>query len=94
MTEETARTLHVEVGSVIHLSAHRDLTVRVTGIVTPEDADSPYWSVDSLLRAPSLRRVPGPMGASNPPTGSAVCWSPPRRRPRCWARPPRSATGT
>ncbi|MCZ4639053.1 ABC transporter permease, partial [Streptomyces rubrogriseus] len=66
VTEETARTLHVEVGSVIHLSAHRDLTVRVTGIVTPEDADSPYWSVDSLLRAPSLRRVPGPMGASNP----------------------------
>ncbi|AXL93218.1 hypothetical protein C4J65_10385 [Streptomyces sp. CB09001] len=66
VTEETARTLHVEVGSVIHVSAHQDLTVRVTGIVTPEDADSPYWSVDSLLRAPSLRRVPGPMGASNP----------------------------
>ncbi|MFF9099297.1 FtsX-like permease family protein [Streptomyces rubrogriseus] len=66
VTEETARTLHIEVGSVIHVSAHQDLTVRVTGIVTPEDADSPYWSVDSVLRGPSLRRVPGPMGASNP----------------------------
>ncbi|MFE0371099.1 FtsX-like permease family protein [Streptomyces tendae] len=66
VTEETARTLHIEVGSVIHLPGSHDLTVRVTGIVAPEEADSPYWSVDSLLRAPSLRRVPGPMGASNP----------------------------
>ncbi|MFF0696052.1 FtsX-like permease family protein [Streptomyces tendae] len=66
VTEETARTLHIEVGSVIHLPGSRDLTVRVTGIVAPEEADSPYWSVDSLLRTPSLRRVPGPMGASNP----------------------------
>ncbi len=66
VTEETARTLHIEVGSVIHLPGSHDLTVRVTGIVAPEEADSPYWSIDSLLRAPSLRRVPGPMGASNP----------------------------
>ncbi|CAL9583331.1 hypothetical protein SUDANB150_05048 [Streptomyces sp. enrichment culture] len=66
VTEETARTLHIEVGSVIHLSGSSDLTVRVTGIVAPQAADSPYWTVESLLRAPSLRRVPGPMGASNP----------------------------
>ncbi|MGW0016454.1 ABC transporter permease, partial [Streptomyces tendae] len=66
VTEETARTLHIEVGSVIHLPGSHDLTVRVTGIVAPEEADSPYWSVDSLLRTPSLRQVPGPMGASNP----------------------------
>ncbi|MET7326254.1 ABC transporter permease, partial [Streptomyces sp. NPDC005549] len=66
VTEETARTLHMKVGSVVHVSGQRDLTVRVTGIVTAEEPDSPYWSVDSLLRAPSLRRIPGPMGASNP----------------------------
>ncbi|WP_437007116.1 FtsX-like permease family protein [Streptomyces sp. enrichment culture] len=66
VTEETARTLHIEVGSVIHLPGSSDLTVRVTGIVAPQAADSPYWTVESLLRAPSLRRVPGPMGASNP----------------------------
>ncbi len=66
VTEETARTLHIEVGSVIHLPGSQDLTVRVTGIVTPEEPDSAYWSVDSLLRGPSLRRTPGPMGASNP----------------------------
>ncbi|MGW4546108.1 FtsX-like permease family protein [Streptomyces violaceorubidus] len=66
VTEETARTLHIEVGSVIHLPGRQDLTVHVTGIVAPEDPDSPYWSVDSLLRTPSLRRTPGPMGASNP----------------------------
>ncbi|WP_315902801.1 FtsX-like permease family protein [Streptomyces salinarius] len=66
VTEETARTLHIEVGSVIHLPGERDLTVRVTGIVAPTDPGSPYWSVESVLRAPSLRRTPGPMGASNP----------------------------
>ncbi|MFK4542984.1 putative ABC transport system permease protein [Streptomyces tendae] len=66
VTEETARTLHIEVGSVIHLPGSHDLTVRVTGIVVPEEADSPYWSVDSLLRTPSLRRVPGPPGAPAP----------------------------
>ncbi|MFI1754439.1 FtsX-like permease family protein [Streptomyces sp. NPDC020571] len=66
VTEGTARTLHIKVGSVVHVSGQRDLTVRVTGIVTAEEPDSPYWSVDSLLRAPSLRRIPGPMGASNP----------------------------
>ncbi|MFJ8807936.1 FtsX-like permease family protein [Streptomyces sp. NPDC102490] len=66
VTEETARTLHIKVGSVVHVSGQQDLTVRVTGIVTPEEPDSPYWSVDSLLRTPSLRRTPGPMGASNP----------------------------
>ncbi|WP_282083309.1 FtsX-like permease family protein [Streptomyces tendae] len=66
VTEETARILHIEVGSVIHLPGSHDLTVRVTGIVVPEEADSPYWSVVSLLRTPSLRRMPGPMGVSNP----------------------------
>ncbi|MEU8732124.1 ABC transporter permease [Streptomyces tendae] len=66
VTEETARILHIEVGSVIHLPGSHGLTVRVTGIVVPEEADSPYWSVVSLLRTPSLRRMPGPMGVSNP----------------------------
>ncbi|WP_399885097.1 FtsX-like permease family protein [Streptomyces sp. BBFR51] len=66
VTEETARTLHMKVGSVVHVPGQRDLTVRVTGIVTPERPDSAYWSVDSVLRTPSLRRTPGPPGAPSP----------------------------
>ncbi|MFG2677416.1 FtsX-like permease family protein [Streptomyces sp. NPDC048392] len=66
VTEETARTLHIEAGSVIHVPAERALTVRVTGIVTPERPGSAYWSVDSVLRTPSLRRTPGPPGAPSP----------------------------
>ncbi|GAA2568334.1 FtsX-like permease family protein [Streptomyces lienomycini] len=66
VTEETARALHIEVGSVLHLPAQRALTVHVTGIVTPERPDSAYWSVDSVLRTPSLRRTPAPPGAPSP----------------------------
>ncbi|MER6322317.1 FtsX-like permease family protein [Streptomyces coelicoflavus] len=63
VTEETARTLHMRAGSVVRLPGHRELTVRVTGIVAPERPDGAYWSVDPVLRSPSLRRAPGPPGA-------------------------------
>ncbi|MFK4798032.1 FtsX-like permease family protein [Streptomyces sp. MPA0124] len=66
VSEETARTLHVKVGSVVHVVGDRELTVRVTGILTPERPDGAYWSVDPVLRTPSLRRVPGPAGAPSP----------------------------
>ncbi|MFF0536722.1 FtsX-like permease family protein [Streptomyces coelicoflavus] len=66
VTEETARTLHMRAGSVVRLPGHRELTVRVTGIVVPERPDGAYWSVDPVLRSPSLRRAPGPPGAPAP----------------------------
>ncbi|WP_217169894.1 ABC transporter permease [Streptomyces sp. AC512_CC834] len=66
VTEETARKLHIEVGSVVHVPAQRDLTVHVTGIVKPERPDSAYWSVDSVLRTPSLRHQPAPPGTPSP----------------------------
>ncbi|MFJ6069440.1 FtsX-like permease family protein [Streptomyces sp. NPDC093065] len=66
VTEETARTLHMKAGSVVHLPGHRELTVHVTAIVAPERPDGAYWSVDSVLRTPSLRRAPGPSGAPSP----------------------------
>ncbi|WP_267713562.1 FtsX-like permease family protein [Streptomyces sp. CoH17] len=66
VTEETARILHMKVGSVVHIPGHRELTVRVTGVVTPERPDGAYWSVDPVLRTPSLRRVPAPAGAPSP----------------------------
>ncbi|WP_031045686.1 ABC transporter permease [Streptomyces sp. NRRL F-5650] len=66
VTEETARTLRMKVGSVVHVPGRRELTVRVTGVVTPERPDGAYWSVDPVLRTPSLRRVPAPAGAPSP----------------------------
>ncbi|WP_328560530.1 FtsX-like permease family protein [Streptomyces coelicoflavus] len=66
VTEETARTLHMKAGSVVHLPGHRELTVHVTGVVTPERPDGAYWSVDPVLRSPSLRHAPGPPGAPTP----------------------------
>ncbi|MCZ9348235.1 ABC transporter permease, partial [Streptomyces mutabilis] len=59
VTEETARTLRIEAGSVIHVRASAELTVHVTGIVAPRDPEGPHWSVWSVLRAPSLVRTPG-----------------------------------
>ncbi|WP_107474340.1 FtsX-like permease family protein [Streptomyces sp. NRRL S-340] len=61
VTAETARGLHIEAGSVLHLPAvsRAPLAVRVTGIVTPRVPDGAYWATESLLRSPALMRVPG-----------------------------------
>ncbi len=59
VTEETARTLRIEAGSVIHVRASAELAVHVTGIVAPRDPDGTHWSVWSVLRTPSLVRAPG-----------------------------------
>lgn len=61
VTAETARSLHIEPGSVLHLPAvsRAPLAVRVTGIVTPRAPDGAYWATESLLRSPALMRVPG-----------------------------------
>ncbi|WP_405545235.1 ABC transporter permease [Streptomyces phaeochromogenes] len=60
VTTETAKRLHIKVGSVIHVpGVQRDpLAVRITGIVVPRDPEGAYWTTQPLLRTPSLIRPP------------------------------------
>ncbi|MCF1594812.1 ABC transporter permease [Streptomyces muensis] len=60
VTVETARMLHIRVGSVIHVpgSERAPLAVRVTGIVVPRAPEGAYWSALPVLRTPSLSREP------------------------------------
>ncbi|MFJ6387398.1 ABC transporter permease [Streptomyces sp. NPDC091972] len=61
VTVDTAKSLHIKVGSVLHLpAAGRTLPVRVTGVVTPRDPKGAYWSTRPVLRSPSLIREPAP----------------------------------
>ncbi|WP_217240395.1 ABC transporter permease [Streptomyces sp. AC555_RSS877] len=62
VTVETARSLRIKAGSVIHVpGVERDpLAVRVTAIVAPRDPSGSYWSAQPLLRTPTLVRLPGP----------------------------------
>ncbi|WP_329281512.1 FtsX-like permease family protein [Streptomyces sp. NBC_01451] len=61
VTVDTARALHIRVGSVIHLpgSIRAPLAVRVTGIVVPRTPEGAYWSALPVLRTPALSRLPG-----------------------------------
>ncbi|WP_374205165.1 FtsX-like permease family protein [Streptomyces sp. TRM72054] len=61
VTADTARTLRIRVGSVIHVpgSARAPLGIRVTGIVTPRSPSGAYWSTLPVLRTPALSRLPG-----------------------------------
>ncbi|GEC06796.1 membrane protein [Streptomyces spinoverrucosus] len=61
VTTDTARTLRIRVGSVIHVpgSARAPLSIRVTGIVTPRSPSGAYWSTLPVLRTPALSRLPG-----------------------------------
>jgi putative ABC transport system permease protein len=61
VTAETARSLHIRVGSVLHVPAvsRPPLEVRVTGIVTPRAPAGAYWATEPLLRTPALARAPG-----------------------------------
>ncbi len=65
VTEETARALHIEVGSVVHVPGveRAPLAVRVTGVLAPRDPGGAYWATRPLLREPSLMTVPAPPGA-------------------------------
>ncbi|MGW4820758.1 ABC transporter permease [Streptomyces sp. NPDC004227] len=56
VTAETARSLHIEVGSVIHVPAasRPPLAVRITGILTPRERDGAYWATQPLMRTPAL----------------------------------------
>ncbi|MEW2509032.1 FtsX-like permease family protein [Streptomyces sp. NPDC046870] len=62
VTAATAKALHIEVGSVVHMPApgRAPLAVRVTGILVPRDPDSAYWSTVPLLRTPTLVTLPTP----------------------------------
>ncbi|MER5210612.1 ABC transporter permease [Streptomyces sp. NPDC002838] len=62
VSAETAKSLRIKVGSVMHVPGveRAPLVVRVTGIVTPRDPAGAYWSTQPLLRTPSLVRLPGP----------------------------------
>lgn len=62
VSAETAKRMHITVGSVIHVPAvsRSALAVRVTGIVTPRDPDGAYWAAEPLLRTPSLVRLSTP----------------------------------
>ncbi|MCF3137532.1 ABC transporter permease, partial [Streptomyces olivochromogenes] len=58
----TAKSLHIKVGSVIHVPgvARPPLAVRVTGILTPRDPAGAYWSTHTLLHTPALVSRPTP----------------------------------
>ncbi|MEV0179417.1 FtsX-like permease family protein [Streptomyces sp. NPDC050625] len=58
----TAKSLHIEVGSVIHVPGvvRAPLKVRVTGILDPRSPADAYWSTRPLLRTPSLVSLPAP----------------------------------
>ncbi|MGN9791354.1 FtsX-like permease family protein [Streptomyces sp. OZ13] len=61
VTAETAKTLKIRTGSVLHLGDPGEgaLSVRITGIVDPRDPHGSYWSADPRLRAPGLLVAPG-----------------------------------
>lgn len=61
VTEETAAELRMKPGSTVTVPTQngKQVTVRITGLVTPLHPESGYWSVDPLYRAPSLTPDPG-----------------------------------
>ncbi|WP_416961801.1 FtsX-like permease family protein [Streptomyces sp. Agncl-13] len=62
VTAATADSLHIKVGSVIHVpgEGRAPLAVRITGILTPRDPAGAYWSTQPLLRTPTLVVLPTP----------------------------------
>ncbi|WP_309061975.1 FtsX-like permease family protein [Streptomyces sp.] len=60
VSAETARTLNIGVGSVLHVPGveRAPLAVRVTGIVAPRAPREAYWSTTPVLRGPHLATVP------------------------------------
>ena len=62
VTAATAASLHIRVGSVIHVpgEGRGPLAVRVTGILVPRDPAGAYWSAQPLLRTPTLVALPTP----------------------------------
>ncbi|MFI8517087.1 FtsX-like permease family protein [Streptomyces sp. NPDC085481] len=61
VTTETAKSLRLKVGSVVHVpgSDGEPEGVTVTGIVEPRDPERAYWAVQPLLRTPAFALKPG-----------------------------------
>ncbi|MDH6215782.1 FtsX-like permease family protein [Streptomyces pseudovenezuelae] len=61
VTAETAKSMHIKVGSVIHVPGveRGPLAVHITGIVTPRDPNGAYWAAQPLLHTPTLVLLPG-----------------------------------
>ncbi|MET7349563.1 ABC transporter permease [Streptomyces mirabilis] len=60
VTEATARTLRLRVGSVIDVDGFggAPLVVRITGIVEPRHPQGGYWSAEPVLRTPGVAADP------------------------------------
>ncbi|MFE7805964.1 FtsX-like permease family protein [Streptomyces sp. NPDC057430] len=61
VTAETAKSLRVKVGSVVHVPnryGSAPLAVTVTGIVEPVRPQGAYWAVEPLLRTPAYAMRP------------------------------------
>ncbi|MDT0612802.1 FtsX-like permease family protein [Streptomyces lancefieldiae] len=67
VTTETARSLRIKVGSVLHIPGvvRAPLTVHVTGVLAPRDRDGAYWATQPALRTPALKTVPGSPDPNN-----------------------------
>ncbi|MEU1226383.1 FtsX-like permease family protein [Streptomyces sp. NPDC005828] len=62
VTAETAASLHLKPGSVVHVPSKlrpEPVAVTITGIVEPRAPESPYWAVEQLLRTPALAAMVG-----------------------------------
>ncbi|MFI8008515.1 ABC transporter permease, partial [Streptomyces sp. NPDC086010] len=59
VTEETAAALRMKPGATISVPTTRGapLTVRITGIVTPQAPESGYWAVEPLFRTPAKEPI-------------------------------------
>ncbi|MFD7326131.1 FtsX-like permease family protein [Streptomyces sp. NPDC059875] len=65
VTAETAKSLRLKVGSVVHvpdLFANQPLALTVVGIVEPLRPQRSYWSVEPLLRTPAYASKTTPNG--------------------------------
>ncbi|MFI1508796.1 FtsX-like permease family protein [Streptomyces sp. NPDC020597] len=82
VSADTAKSLHLTVGSVLHVpGAGRDaLAVRVTGIVAPRDPAGAYWATDTLLRTPVLMPV-APVDPESPRYWLGALLMPPEAAP-------------
>ncbi|MGW4029285.1 FtsX-like permease family protein [Streptomyces sp. NPDC004838] len=62
VTTATADALNIEPGSTVHVPrpGGTPLAVKITGIVEPVRPQDAYWSVEPVLRTPTLRYTPAP----------------------------------
>ncbi|MET9902675.1 FtsX-like permease family protein [Streptomyces sp. NPDC006446] len=95
VTAETARTLRIKAGSVIHVPAveRAPLAVRITGVVEPREPGGAYWTAQPVLREPSLVQLPDQGGDADkywlgalllPPDAAPALLGTPARPERYW----------